>query len=128
MDYNVNSMIADNIEEKIGKISHTTGKKHTFLGIDINFVDGKKFIVYTLHHVDDGSEEFDETLKGNVVNTATSQLSTITSEAKELDDEKMECYDSITANILWIMKSSRKDLETSVSFLCTRVQCPKDED
>ena len=34
----------------------------------------------------------------------------------------------ITAKILWIIKSSRPDLETAVSFLCTRVKCPTEED
>ena len=36
-------------------------------------------------------------------------------------------YNSITAKMLWIMKRSRPDLETAVSFLCTRVQCPTEE-
>ena len=32
------------------------------------------------------------------------------------------------ARLLWIMKRSRPDLETAISFLCTRVSCPTDED
>ena len=59
--------------------------------------------------------------------SSTSQLFTITSEAKELDDKK-ERYHSINAKILWIMKCSRPELETTVYFLRTRVQCPTDED
>ena len=78
----------------------------------------------TQHHVDEAMEDFGETMKGNLVNPATSQLFTITSEAKDLDDEKKERYHSITAKMLWIMKRSRTDLETSLYFLCTRVQCP----
>ena len=90
----------------------------------IESIGGKEVTVSTPHHVDESLEYFGETLKGNVVNPATSQHFTITSEAKELDDEKKECYHSITAKILWIMKRSRPDLESSVYFLCTRVQCP----
>ena len=41
----VNSMISDKIEEKIGKLSRTTGNNHTFFGIDIKFIGGKKFAV-----------------------------------------------------------------------------------
>ena len=109
------------LEKKIGKISHTTGHKHTFLGIYIKFIGGKKVTVSTPHHVDEALEDFGETLKGNVVNHATSQLVTITSEAKDLDDEKKECYHSITAKFFWIMKRSWPDLEISVSSLCTIV-------
>ena len=42
IDDSVNSMIADKIEEKLGNISFTTGKKHTFLGMDIKFIARKK--------------------------------------------------------------------------------------
>ena len=88
-DDTVNSMIDDNIEEKIGKISHTTGKKHTFLGIDIELIGGKKVAVSKPHHVDEAIEYFGETLKGNVVNPATSELFIITSETNDLDEKKM---------------------------------------
>ena len=81
-------MIADNIEETFGKLSHTKGKKNTSLGMDIEFIGGNKVTVSTPYHVDEALEYFGETLKGNVMNPATSQLFTITSEARDLGDEK----------------------------------------
>ena len=66
----------------------TTGKKQKFLGMDIKFIGGNKVSLSTPHHVYEALEDFGETLKGNVVNPATSQFFTISSEAKELDDEK----------------------------------------
>ena len=128
MDKNVNSIIADNIEEKFEKLSRTTVKKDAFLGMDIEFIGGNKVAVSTTHHIDEALEAFVETLKVNVVNPATSQLFTVTSEAKDLDDEKKECYHLITSKILWIMKRSRPDLETAVYFLYITVQCPTEED
>ena len=56
--------------------------------MDIKFIGRKKVSVYTPNHVDEDLEYFGETLKGNVVNPATSQLFAITSEAKELGDLK----------------------------------------
>ena len=47
IDDNLNSMIADNIGENFGKLSCTTGKKHTFVGMDIKFIGGKTFTVST---------------------------------------------------------------------------------
>ena len=99
-DENINSMVSDQIEEKFGKLYRKTGKKHTFLGMDIKFISGNKFTVSMPHHAYESLGDFGETLKGNVVNPATSQLFNITSEAKELDDEKKERYHSITAKIL----------------------------
>ena len=81
-------MIADKIEETFGNLSRRTGKNHTFLGMDINFIGGKKVPVSTPHHVSKALEYFGGTLKGNVVNPATSQLFAIASEAKDIDDEK----------------------------------------
>ena len=69
------------------------------------------------HHVDQALEDFCETLKWNIVNPATSQPFTITSEAKEIYDERKDSYHLITSNILWIMKHSQTDLETAVSFI-----------
>ena len=88
MDDNVNPMIAEKIEESFGKLSCITGKKQIFFCMDIKFIGGKKVTVYIPHHIDEALEDFDETLKGKVVNPVTSQLFTITSEAKELDDKK----------------------------------------
>ena len=65
-------MIADKIEEKIRKILRTTGKKHTSLGIYIDFIGGKKFALTTPHYVNDALEYFGKTIKGNVVNPETS--------------------------------------------------------
>ena len=81
-------MIANKIEEKFGKLSRITGKKHTLICMDIKFIGGKKFTVSKPHNVDEALEAFGETLKGNVVNPTTSQLFTVTNEAKELDDKK----------------------------------------
>ena len=96
----VNSIIVENIEEKFGKISCTTGKKHTFLGTGIKSIGGKKVSMTTPHHIDYALEYFWGTLKGNLVNPATLQFFAITDEAKDIDDERKEHYHSITAKIL----------------------------
>ena len=53
MDDSVNSIISDKIEEKIGKLSHTTGNKSKSLGMEIKFIGGKKYTVSTPHYVDE---------------------------------------------------------------------------
>ena len=56
--------------------------------MDIEFIGGNKVAVTMPHHVDEALEYFGETPKRKVVNPATSQLFNITSEAKDIDDEK----------------------------------------
>ena len=53
LDDDVNSIIADKIEEKIGKISVTTGNKNTVLGMDIEFIGIKKVSVSSPYHFGD---------------------------------------------------------------------------
>ena len=52
MDASVNPTIVDKIEENFGKLSQTTVKNHTFLGMYIGFIGGKKVAV-SMPHQDD---------------------------------------------------------------------------
>ena len=52
MDDSVNLTISDKIEGKFGKLYHTTGEKHTLLGMGIDFIGRKKAVVSMPHHVD----------------------------------------------------------------------------
>ena len=108
----------------VWKLSSNTGKKHNLLVMDIKFIVGKKVAPTVPHHIGEVLEDFGENLNVNTVNPETLQIFTITNEVIYLDDKKKESHNLITANSLWIMKLSRPDLESAVSFLCTRVQYP----
>lgn len=68
-------------------------------------IDGQQLIRWSLHHL--MSVNPDEIL---------------------LDKEKKETFHSIVAKLLWIMKRTRPDLETSITFLCTRVTKSDEDD
>jgi hypothetical protein len=121
--------LADEIESKFeGELVRSVGKKHTFLGIDFEILPDKKVAITTPQHIREVLEDFGEVLKGDVVNPAKSKLFTIIDEADDLPEERKELFHSCVAKLLWIEKRSRPDLETAVSFLCTRVQKPTEED
>ena len=124
MPNSVKSMVSDKIEDKFGKLPPTTVNKHTFIGMAIGFIGGKKAALNTPYYVGEALEDFRKTLKGDVVNPATSKRFTITDEAKYINDNRTELYHSITANILWIMKLSQPYLDTVIYLFCTRFQCP----
>jgi hypothetical protein len=118
----VNTMITDEVEKKFGKLTRTTGAKHMFLGMDIEFLGDKKVAIATPQHINEAIEDFGEDLETDAVNPAKSKLFIINHESECLGDEKADIYHSITAKLLWVSQCSRPDLETAVSFLCTRVQ------
>ena len=67
---------------------HITGRKHTFLGMDNDFIGGKKVALTMPHHVEEALEDFGKTLKRKVVNPETSKMFTIANETKELYGKK----------------------------------------
>ena len=82
MDGSVNPMIPDKVEDNFVKLLLTTGNKHTFLSMGVDFIRAKKVALTMPHPIDEDLEDFGENLKGNVVNPTTSQLFTITNETK----------------------------------------------
>ena len=66
-------------------------------------------------------------IKGTAVNPAKIKLFYIEDESPMLTGEKKE-FHSVTAKVLWISQQSRPNLDTAVSFLCTRVKEPTKED
>jgi hypothetical protein len=52
----------------------------------------------------------------------------VTTDSADLDKENSEWYHTITAKLLYLGKRARPDILTVVSFLCTRVTKPTEED
>ncbi len=48
--------------------------------------------------------------------------------SKELDEAKGNIFHSVTANLLFIMKRIRPDVETAISYLMTRVSKNSEKD
>ena len=124
----VNTMIVDAIEEHFGKLARTTGSKHTFLGMDVEMISKGKIAVSTPQHISEAIEGLGEEFKGTAVNPAKSKLFSLDHNLPRLSGRRKETFHSVTAKILWISQRSRPDLDTAVSFLCTRVKEATEED
>ena len=70
---------------------------------------------------------FGEDIDSSIVTPALKNLFIVKEDAIELDEARSDIFHSIVAKLLFIMKQARPDLETSVSFLMTRVS-KSDED
>ena len=128
VDNDTITAIVDEIEGKFGKLARTVGSKHTFLGMDIEFLPDKTVAIGTPQHIDEAIEDFGEQLNTDVTNPAKAKLFHIYTQATLLDKEKAELFHSVTAKLLWVSKRSRPDIETAISFLSTRVRSPTTED
>ena len=63
-----------------------------------------------------------------VTSPALAHLRDVNLDYTPLNAKKSESFHSIVATLLWIMKRAGSDLETSVSFLCTRVSRSDEDD
>ena len=73
-------------------------------------------------------ELFGEDLSTHVTSPATKRLFCVNPDAEALDEDKAERFHTIVGKLLWAEKRSRPDIETTISFLCTRVACSDVED
>lgn len=127
-DPNVVTEVIDEIEPHWNGLTVERGKKLTFLGMDIEFNDDKTVSISTPEYLDQAIETFSEEVKGEVTSPANKTLFKVDEESLVLDRNRHDIFHSIVARLLWVMKRSRADLETAISFLCTRVSCSTEED
>ena len=62
-----------------------------------------------------------EEITEEVTSPAQNHLRDVNPNGFPINKAKSESFHSIVAKLLWIMKRARPDLETAVSFICTRV-------
>ena len=116
-------LISNIIEEKkkhFGCLSVMRGNKHTFLGINIE-IKNNIIHINMVEHLRGCLTIFGEYFITPVSSPATKKLFEVREDAEKLSEKKGYIFHSAVEKIFFIIKSSRTDLETSVSFLTTAV-------
>jgi hypothetical protein len=127
-EYNVNTEVLKAIEKHFGKLSVTRGKKHMFLGMLIELLGDGKFSIDVSDHLNEACEDFGEDLSKKTSTPATKRLHFVNVRSPKLDEEKATKFHSIVSKLLWTAKRGRPDIDTTISFLCTRVsKCTRED-
>ena len=117
--------VINTMKSHFGELTVTRGKKHRFLGMNITINEDKNIEIEMKDQLQEAVDMFEQADCSKVNETVTSparpRLRDVNLESTRLCSAKQEAYHSIVAKLLWTMKRSRPDLETAVSFLCTRV-------
>ena len=123
-DPKVVDKVLEMLKDYFGNLTITRGKAQQFLWIDFKIRDDKRIelsaedqILAAIKMVEDLGEE----KNASVSTPANGRLCTVDDEDEPLDEKKAEIFHSCTAKNLYITKRVRPDVETTVSFLCTRV-------
>ena len=74
-------------------------------------------------------DEIPANMDGEACTPAPKHLFEVNQDNQEyLDDETAEIFHHFTAKLLFLCKHARPDIQTAVSFLCTRVKKPDMDD
>ena len=128
VDEKVVTKIIEDIKLDYGDLVISRGKEHKFLGMNIKFNENNTVQIGQKEYIAESIELFDEDVSQNVSTPATKNLFVVNPDAEPLDESKADIFHSVVAKLLWVMKRSRPDIETVISFLCTRVSCSDTDD
>ena len=112
------------------KLTMHTGMKHNYLGVDIEFNEDTTLDVPMISYLKGVIAEFPELIKGRAATPATEHLFTVRDEkeARPLEEERALAFHHTVAQLLFMATRTRRNIQTAVAFLTTRVKTPDEDD
>jgi hypothetical protein len=112
------------------KLTMHTGRKHNYLGVDMEFQEDGNLQVSMVKYLTNVIEGFPELIVGKAATPAGDRLFDIrdVKEARPLDEERAIAFHHTTAQSLFMAARARQDIQTAVAFLTTRVKAPDEDD
>ena len=106
------------------------GKVHDYLGMDLDFSSDGVAKVGMIKYIRDIENDFPEPLGASAATPAADHLFKIRDpeEARLLDEPRKEAFHHSTYQLLFLSSRARRDIQTPVSFLTTRVKAPDEDD
>ena len=115
------SRVIEQIEAQFGKMTVTRGRKHVFLGMEIDFLGDGRLSIGMQEYVKDAIAEFQENVSRPAVTPANKNIFEINENAPLLDKEHSDRFHRVVAKLLYTSHRGRPDIQLAVAFLCTRV-------
>jgi hypothetical protein len=132
VDPAVVSQIIDLLSAQFGKESPLTinrGKVHEYLGMTIDYTDDGKVKITMEDYIKSILNDLPEDMNGESPTPAGTHLFEVNSQNPDyLDDKTSTLFHHNVAKLLFLCKRARPDIQTAVSFLCTRVKRPDRDD
>ena len=116
------------LENIYGKLSVLEGKTHTYIGMDIEYMDDGSVEIGMQHHLREAIEAFLETLGEEINSPAASHLFDDNDNCPPLPESKRLLLHSIVAKLLYVATKGRPDIYVPIAFLASRVSMADDDD
>ncbi len=112
------------------KLTMHTGCKHDYLGVNMEFRKDGILGVSLIAYLKNVIAEFPEIISGKSPMRAADHLFQIADEkeVKHLEEERALAFHHTVAQLLFVSMRARRDIQTAVAFLTTRVKSPDKDD
>ena len=132
LDKKVVDELLQQLSDRFGKetpLAITRGDVHDYLGMTIDYSIKGKVKFYMYDYIEQVLAEAEPSMSnGPSITPAGSNLFKVNNDAEKLPTDKADQFHRSVAQLLFLSKRARPDLQTVVAFLCTRVQSPDVDD
>jgi len=132
VDPEVVSLIIGHLSKEYGKhseLSVTRGKIHEYLGMTIDYRKEGNVRISMFKYMQELLSDLPDDMDGMAVTPAAEHLFKVNeTDPTKLSDDLSDFFHTNVAKLLFLCKRARPDIQTAVSFLCTRVQSPDTDD
>ena len=112
---------------KFGKespLTTTHGKVLEYLSMTLDYTTMGKVKICMYEYIDKMLSKLPTDMNGSAMMPAAGHLFDVNSEAKKLPEATAQVFHHQVAKLLYLSRCKRQEIQTSVAFLCTRVQAP----
>jgi hypothetical protein len=116
------------LEERFGKMTVTRGPTHKFLGMHIHYLSDGTATVHMPSYIAEAITESNLHLGSPAPTPCCTHLLDIDATSPLLSLSRAKTFHSVVAKLLYVGTRSRTDILLALSFLCSRVSHPTEQD
>ena len=117
------------LEKLFGKLVTRRGKKHTYLGMNLDFTESGSVKFSMIDYLKELIVNFPVEIEGSIGTPVGTNLLEINEENPVyLNEERAKILHTFVAKVLFVCKRYRPDTQVAVAFLTTRVRKPEGDD
>jgi Reverse transcriptase (RNA-dependent DNA polymerase) len=116
------------LEERFGKMSVTRGASHKFLGMNITYLSDGTATVHMPSYIHEAITESNLHLGSPAATPCCHNLLSIDAASPLLSRSKAQTFHSVVAKLIYVGTRARTDILLALSFLCSRVSAPTEQD
>ena len=114
-------------DDKLGRVRAVRGKRHNYLGMVLDYSTPKKLKLSMKNYIQNMVKEFPEPVE-EVKCPWNENLFKTNDDAKQLQKDKADIFHKFVAKGLFASKRARPDILPAITYLCTRVKSPNEND